>query len=79
MMPKMKVLDARARVRRTSGSAMMFFGTSGVLSHTLMHGPMANDSDSDSDSQSNRMRRDVSTCASFIDAFVRSFIHRRGW
>ena len=29
---------------------MMFFGTSGVLSHTLMHGPMATDSDSDSDS-----------------------------
>ena len=26
---------------------MMFFGTSGVLSHTLMHGPMATDSDSD--------------------------------
>ncbi len=31
---------------------MMFFGTSGVLSHTLMHGPMATDSDSDSDSDS---------------------------
>jgi len=52
----MMVLDARVRVRvrvrrrrgRTSGSAMMFFGTSGVLSHTLMHGPMATDSDSDS-------------------------------
>ncbi len=47
-MPRMMVLDARVRVRRTSGSAMMFFGTSGVLSHRLMHGPMANDSDSDS-------------------------------
>lgn len=48
----MMVLDARARVRRTSGSAMMFFGTSGVLSHRLMHGPMATDSDSESNAQS---------------------------
>jgi hypothetical protein len=32
----------RARVRaRTSGSAMMFAGTSGVLSHMLAHAPMA--------------------------------------
>ena len=68
---------------------MMFFGTSGVLSHRLMHGPMANRFELESNAQSTRMRRDVSSrvgpmraldgmgCA--IHACVRARIRRRGW
>ena len=55
---------------------MMFFGTSGVLSHTLMHGPMATDSDSDSDSDSTD-RVEMCRRARHFHSFIHSSTHRR--
>ncbi len=53
---------------------MMFFGTSGVLSHTLMHGPMATDSDSDSDSDSTD-RVEMCRRARHFHACVHACVH----